>query len=477
MNKLSGQITAKVLLFLGIVLTVIWVLFSVFAFPCVKAERSKHIENVFAMLQQTEMDELLEEIEEEELYLEEENINVLICDEDFELVYSSNGNKDEENVRNKIERQSQHYKLNAVPEYSKNAAGERVAIRGKFRVGDEMYYVRISSTLTIVHSNILYAQVVLLGCFVLVFFACLIFMSLSVRKCTDPLDEIRQVMGELESGKLEARCNLTSGCGQTSDLLESVNAVAERMYADRAAINNYKYLLSNQEMDLAELDVMQKKLVSNVTHQLKTPLAIISSQLDLEFVEKDPEKKKYYMNSIMEEIDKMSEQISNILNASKSKQSPLKVKVSRADLSELLEEMALKYDSWLTSKGIVFEADIEKGLMAQIDSYQIEQAVNNYMMNACKHTKKGKKVVLRLYHEEEHCMIEVRNEGNGISEADLDNIWKDYYQRNAEKGSEKMEVGLGLYIVKDIMRQHGGSCGVKNEPDGVTFWLKIQNVT
>ena len=135
--------------------------------------------------------------------------------------------------------------------------------------------------------------------------------------------------------------------------------------------------------------------------------------------------------------------------------------------------MVPKYENWLSHNGILFTTEIEEQLYARIDVQQMEHAINNYIMNAFAHTKKGKKVVLRLFEEEGTNVLEVYNEGNGIADEDIESIWNSYYQRVPTKGNEKSSVGLGLYIVKDIVRQHGGECGVRNEAKGVTFWIKI----
>ena len=81
-----------------------------------------------------------------------------------------------------------------------------------------------------------------------------------------------------------------------------------------------------------------------------------------------------------------------------------------------------------------------------------------------------KKIKLEILKED---MIEVYNEGNGIPDEDIASIWESFYQRVSGKGKREGSVGLGLYIVKDIVRQHGGTCGVRNEEAGVTFWIKI----
>ena len=176
----------------------------------------------------------------------------------------------------------------------------------------------------------------------------------------------------------------------------------------------------------------------------------------------------------MEEIDKMSLLISNILQNSKLEHEIMNVRLRWANLSEIIEELVPKYENLLATNRIELTTSIEEHCTAYIDPLQIEQAINNYMMNAYRHTKQGKNVKLSLYSDENNCFISVFNEGICIPDSELEGIWTDFYHKKAtEAKAVGMEIGLGLYIVKDIMRQHNGECGVKNHKSGVEFYLQL----
>lgn len=236
-------------------------------------------------------------------------------------------------------------------------------------------------------------------------------------------------------------------------------------------LNNYNYLLLRQNRDMAEFEDMRKKLVSNITHELKTPLAIISSQVELLQYEYDETKKDYYFTSILEETDKMSRLISSILQNSRMENKIQQASLRWTSLSDLLLDLKPKYESWLASLKIRFTAFIEEDCMAYLDPQQIEQAVNNYMMNATRYTKPGRSVRLSLSSTEDSFLplgIQRRSPASGgRTYQGLDRFLSE--RRKTEEWST--EIGMGLYIVKDIMNHHQGSCGALNREAGVEFWM------
>ena len=109
--------------------------------------------------------------------------------------------------------------------------------------------------------------------------------------------------------------------------------------------------------------------------------------------------------------------------------------------------------------------------MAYLDPQQIEQAVNNYMMNATRYTKPGRSVRLSLSSTEDSFYISVYNDGPRLPEAELTKVWTGFYQSGEKRKNGSTEIGMGLYIVKDIMNHHQGSCGALNQEAGVEFWM------
>ena len=253
------------------------------------------------------------------------------------------------------------------------------------------------------------------------------------------------------------------------DAAEKLNEIAERMYRHKNELGNFRYIMDAQKNDVKSMETLRKEMTANITHQLKTPLAIISSQLELEMEETDPEKKEYYYHSIMEEIDKLSTMVREILRNAKEEKGDFKSRPHSFNASDLLNEMSVKYENWLRSRNIRFEKSIEENVSLFADPVQVERVVNNYMLNACRYTKSGKTIRLSLKSSSDSCRIGVHNEGDGVPDAIRDQIWEGFFQGNEPSGDSN--AGLGLYIVKNIMEEHGGEYGFVNDDTGVEFYV------
>ena len=142
----------------------------------------------------------------------------------------------------------------------------------------------------------------------------------------------------------------------------------------------------------------------------------------------------------------------------------------RGSLSELMKELMPKYEVWMRTNHFCWQSEIHTRSRVVFDKMEIELAANNYIMNAGWHTPKGGQIRASLKKENGGIRFSVYNEGEPIAQADKEKIWDCFYQ-GQEKKTENAEVGLGLYIVKNIVSRHQGLCGMENLPDGVKFWF------
>lgn len=473
MNKFSVKLISGCVTCLAMIMLVSWVVFCLAAYPYIQNESKKSVKYLYELVQEEELEDLLNAFAEEEFDFDEENVHIIICDSRFRMVFTSDPSKDVNTINKRIRKKADKHIVNATPQFLQRVVGEPIVLRGLKETPEDTYYIYIYSKMKYAQMNIMFAQKVLLGVFFVVLVVFFLFLAIYIRRETYLVGRMTDVLSAWKSGDRSARISGRMSRNELAEVAQGMNELAEYLYNKESELSNYEYLIRTQKEDIAEFDVMQKRLFGKVTHHLKTPLAIVTSQLELEFAEKDPEKKKYYQESIMEEIEKMSRQISELLAKTKEYPQASKLKMCRANLSELLQEMIPKYENWFSHSGIILEAELEDGLYAMMDVVQMEHAINNYMLNAFSHTKKGKKVIVRLFSENEKNVIEVYNEGNCIPAEDMDRIWESYYQRMSDRQTDPKNIGLGLYIVKDIVRQHGGTCGVRNESCGVTFWIEI----
>ena len=220
----------------------------------------------------------------------------------------------------------------------------------------------------------------------------------------------------------------------------------------------------------------QREFMANISHELKTPLAVVSSQVEMLEIAEDKIDRPYYYASIREELDKMSKMVGELLDFSMLDNQLSVMERSRVNVSEMLEYLMLRYDALFQKNGIKVEQKIVKDGYVYGNRMYLERAVNNYLMNAFQHTQQGKGITVTLKRERQFLRLEVYNDGETIPEERMDHIWDSFYTSSRKKKPSAQDVGnigLGLFVVRKIVENHEGSCGVENKECGVTFWMEL----
>lgn len=473
MHKLKNQIIFAMDLFFFVVLGCILIFFFCFAEDLYIRGHSKILSDAFTQFQEIDLSHIQSVDDEFFLPLENGNFSTLVTDENFQEIYSSNLRNVDSLIEEHIKGQKSCFSTVPHITHSKEKTGFPLSLCGRITQNGQDFYIYLSENTRLMHYSISIAGrylLIVLGIFIVLgtVFSCFL-----AGKIVRPVQKIQDVANRLSKNDFSVRLPEDSSTVELAQLSADLNHMADRVQQNLNDLNNYNYLLLNQNRNMAEYEDIRKKLVSNITHELKTPLAIISSQVELLQYEYEETKKDYYFASIMEEIDKMSQLISSILQNSRLENQIQRAELSFCNLSDLLTELLPKYENWLSSLKICFTSSIQEDCGAYIDRLQIEQAVNNYMMNACRHTKPGKKIHLLLRSEEDFYYISVYNDGTRLPEAELSKIWTGFYQTGKQPADKRDTIGLGLYIVKDILNHHNGSCGVVNREHGPEFWMRI----
>lgn len=215
--------------------------------------------------------------------------------------------------------------------------------------------------------------------------------------------------------------------------------------------------------ELASTEMLKKDFVSNVSHELKTPLAVIQNYAALiENTELTEQERLEYIKKIVEVSKRMSTMITNILQISRLENQIIPIKSKKMNLSEQLCRCALEFESIWEEKEIILETDLDQNLIIDGDEELLDIVWNNLISNALKFTDKGGKVrISTINHNDTICVI-VEDTGCGIDENDLRHIFDKFYQADtshATKGN-----GLGLAMVKRILDLQGGSITVESTP-------------
>jgi signal transduction histidine kinase len=223
-----------------------------------------------------------------------------------------------------------------------------------------------------------------------------------------------------------------------------------------------------------ELEIMRKEFVSSVSHELKTPLGIIKG-----FAEgiKDNiymNKNDYYMDVILDEINKMDELVLDLLDLAKLESRAYKLNKEDFSIIELLKEVESRLISRINEKKIRLKFKYEcSNLIVCADKRRIEQVIVNIFNNAIIHTQYEGFIKIVVKENESLAHICIENSGNHISEEDMKRIWERFYRAEKSRDRKTGGIGLGLSIVKNILEMHESQFGVKNTEDGVDFYFTL----
>lgn len=224
-----------------------------------------------------------------------------------------------------------------------------------------------------------------------------------------------------------------------------------------------------------KIDEMRKEFLSNVSHELKTPLALIQGYAEglQEGMGEDPENRDFYCEVIVDEATKMNTLVQKLLTLNQLEFGNDMVNIERFDVVELLQAVVQSAKILSDAGEIQVELRTEGPLHVWADEFQVEEVLQNYLSNAIHYCTGEKQILITGEQRDKNVRITVFNTGDPIPEESLDRIWDKFYKVDKARTREYGGSGVGLSIVKAIMESMNQSYGVKNCSDGVEFWFEL----
>ena len=215
-----------------------------------------------------------------------------------------------------------------------------------------------------------------------------------------------------------------------------------------------------RERNLARL---RADFISNVTHELKTPLTSIrmyAESLIMERVRSDSEQKEY-LSVVVTETDRLKRMINNILEFSKMEKGKSEYRFVSSNLASILNASIQEMNYWFEKEKFEVVTDLDEKINAEVDPEKMKQAISNLLSNAVKYSADIKKISVRLYKKQNHICIEVEDQGIGIAEDKLSKIFEEFYRIEQKEGISG--TGLGLTVAREIIEGHNGTISVTSE--------------
>lgn len=283
--------------------------------------------------------------------------------------------------------------------------------------------------------------------------ASLIISLIMSKRFTKPILEIKKASENIAQGNFTSRIDIKRQ-DEIGELAQTIN---------------------NMGQQLSQIEQLRKDLIANVSHELRTPLSLIQGYAEtIRDVSGDaPEKREKQLGIIIEEAQRLSRIVDDILNLSQLQAGYCQMQKKSVSVIETVNKALSRYTilSEKTGVRLILEGGTERN--AEIDAVRIEQVLYNLLNNAFNHTPNEGEISVKITETDNSIRISVSDTGSGISKEELPYIWDRYYKSD-KSGILKVGTGLGLAIVKNILESHGSSYGVESvQGKGTTFWFEL----
>lgn len=294
---------------------------------------------------------------------------------------------------------------------------------------------------------------------------------------TRPIKQLSDIAKRMSEMDFDARYE-GSDKGEIGLLGKSMNNMSEKLEHNIAELKKANLELKKDIDKKEKLEIMRTDFLSNVSHELKTPIALIQGYAEglKEGITDDPESMGFYCDVIMDEANKMNTMVKRLLTLNQIEFGNDEPDMERFNINELIASVvdANAIRAGQKNMSIVFDNRNEQNFV-WADEYKTEEVLTNYISNALNHCDGKQAIEVRTSKSEDGATITVTvyNSGRNIAEEDLERIWEKFYKTDKARTREYGGNGIGLSIVKAIMESMGQEYGVRNVSDGVEFWFTL----
>ncbi len=309
-----------------------------------------------------------------------------------------------------------------------------------------------------------------------------IVVSVISSKFTKPIYELNNIAKRMANLDFSRKYEEKNSDDEINDLGKSINILSDKL---EKTINQLKEANIELEKDIehkSRIDEMRKQFISDVSHELKTPIALIQGYAEglQENVITDEESRKFYVEVILDEANKMDKLVKQLLELMKLEYGKREFNNIKFDMTELIREVIRKTSVMLEGQNIKVKFEAKEPVYVYADEFYIEQVITNYVTNAIKHVEERNKDILieiRIEKRENgKARIYVYNTGTPISEENQNRIWNRFYKIDTSRNREKGGTGIGLSLVKAIMNNYKNAYGVYNRDNGVEFYFDLDYI-
>ena len=307
-----------------------------------------------------------------------------------------------------------------------------------------------------------------------------ILASFISKKFTKPILELNNIANKMSKLDFSQKYRINDTEDEINELGKSINTMSDKLERTIKQLRGTNIELEKDIEEKSKIDEMRKQFISDVSHELKTPIALIQGYAEglVENVNNDEESRKFYAEVILDETNKMDKLVKQLLELMKLEYGRREFSNKEFDMKELINEVIRKCKVILDENNIKTQINAEGNLLVFADDFYIEQVLTNYITNAIKNAKEvnGEKkieIYTKTNIETSKLKVCVFNTGDNIKQEDLDRIWGRFYKVDSSRNRNDGGSGIGLSLVKAIMSNYGNCYGVENKENGVEFYFEV----
>lgn len=316
--------------------------------------------------------------------------------------------------------------------------------------------------------------------FVMVLISAVIIYMIT-RKITKPIEELAVLSERMSALDFEAKYE-SGGNNEIGVLGEHMNELSGTLEKTISELKTSNNELKRDIEKKEKQDSMRRDFLSNVAHELKTPIALVQGYAEglRDGIADTPEDRDYYCGVIMDEADKMNKLVKDLMTLNELEFGKDLLSFERFDMTALVRGCIQSNELILSQNGIRLDFDVDKPCFVWSDEFRTEEVFTNYLSNAIHycaepHGKAGgeKRIEVRFGERNNNLRISVFNTGEPIAEEALPHLFEKFYKVDKARTREYGGSGVGLSIVKAIMDALNKDYGVENHEDGTAFWFEL----
>ena len=294
-------------------------------------------------------------------------------------------------------------------------------------------------------------------------------------RITKPIQELNRISEKMVHLDFEAKYQGHSK-NEIGLLGENINKLSSSLEQSISELKTANNELQKDIEKKEQIDEMRKEFLANVSHELKTPIALIQGYAEglSEGIHDDPESMNFYCEVIIDEASKMNKMVQKLLTLNQLESGAEQVTMERFDITAFASNYIQSAGILTRQNGIEVKMDAYPPIYVWADEYKTEEVFMNYFSNAVNHCAGEKKIIVSLEDKGDVVRVKVFNTGIPIPEESLKHLWEKFYKVDKARTREYGGSGVGLSIVKAIMESMNRQYGVENYSNGVLFWFELE---